>query len=457
MKLPSPTITILGQDPNRSHRINANSFQQNAITAVKGWQYAAFYTAVLPGKSGSGCRVNLARRQLPLDQVEASTTEWQVLTFEDYEQTRDDGHDTISIGVCEGDGTIHVAFDHHCDQLKFRMSKIDVASNPSSHVWVTSLFTETRSYLPGIETGDLLKEVTYPRFVAIGKDLLFTHRTGQAGLGSDLLHRYSSSSHQYTLIGQHLMGVANSPYINGIDYRKDRLHISWCYRKFVITQSPVVTPHVHQQQSGPNGPENNYDLYYAFSDDRGVTWKNSEGRVIACMTGGDGIETSSIKPGVDIARVYEIPMGSGILNQEGQAADWDGGFWVLNREKVGGEERWIVYYRNPEGTWTRMVIDSVPEPTETGSRGSVCTDRKGDVYLVLPGNSDPSLNIMRARKEEQYSRFEPVWMLDGYDGEPLVDVQRLETSDVLSVFTRTSAGVDGKRDVVVLDLLLTEL
>lgn len=35
---------ILGQDPDRVHRINANSFQQNAITTVNRWQYAAFYT-----------------------------------------------------------------------------------------------------------------------------------------------------------------------------------------------------------------------------------------------------------------------------------------------------------------------------------------------------------------------------------------------------------------------------
>lgn len=116
MKLTSPTITILGQDPNRKHRINANSFQQNAITTVKGWQYAAFYTPVLPGKSGAGCYVNIARRQLLPGLAPGRSSEWQVLTFEDYEQVRDDGHNTISIGVCEGDGTIHMAFDHHCDQ-----------------------------------------------------------------------------------------------------------------------------------------------------------------------------------------------------------------------------------------------------------------------------------------------------------------------------------------------------
>lgn len=303
------------------------------------------------------------------------------------------------------------------------------------------------------------------------KDCPFTDLHLRAGLGSDLLYRYSAATHAYTLLGQHLTGISNSPYINGIDYRKDRLHISWCYRNFIVPPTSVAAD-AHQQQAGPNGPENNYDLNYAFSDDQGLTWKSSEGKVLACVTGGEGIETT-IKPDAHGAKVFDIPMGSGILNQEGQAADWYGGFWVLNREKVKGEERWAVYYRNPEGmfrfrmvvirradrkgAWTRTIIDSVPKPTDTGSRGSVCVDREGDVYLVLPGNSDPNLSIMRARKEEQYSQFKPIWTWDGFDGEPLVDVQRLETSDILSIFTRTSADVDGRRDVVVLDLLLTEL
>jgi hypothetical protein len=65
---------------------------------------------------------------------------------------------------------------------------------------------------------------------------------------------------------------------------------------------------------------------------------------------GDGkSEDRTIKPGADGARAFEIPMGSGILNQESQCADHEGGFWVLNRENRTGEEKWIVYYRCPSG------------------------------------------------------------------------------------------------------------
>lgn len=106
----------------------------------------------------------------------------------------------------------------------------------------------------------------------------------------------------------------------------------------------------HRQQAGPNGPESNFDLNYAFSDDFGQTWRNSACRLLADLRGSNhGSVENTIKPGAEGARVFEIPMHSGILNQEGQAADWDGGFWVLNRESVSGIEKWIVYHRDTNG------------------------------------------------------------------------------------------------------------
>lgn len=171
----------------------------------------------------------------------------------------------------------------------------------------------------------------------------------RAGLGSDILYRYSSTTHQYVCLGQYLTGISNSPYISGLDYRHPRIHVSWCYRNFI--QFPASTSsEAHKQQAGPNGPENNYDLNYAFSEDKGETWKSSDGSVLAKVGSKEekGVETT-IKPCADGARVFKIPMHSGILNQEGQAVDLEGGFWALNREKVEGEQKWIAYYRDVAG------------------------------------------------------------------------------------------------------------
>lgn len=70
---------------------------------------------------------------------------------------------------------------------------------------------------------------------------------------------------------------------------------------------------------------------------------------MAELGGKEGEIETTIKPGAKGARVFGIPILSGILNQEGQAADWEGGFWALNREKVEGKEFWIAYYRDFSG------------------------------------------------------------------------------------------------------------
>lgn len=98
----------LALDARREHRINANSFQQDALTTFNGWQYTCFYSH--KDATSNVLFISLARRP-----IKDTLGDWETLTFEDYEQTADDGHNTISIGVCEGDGTIHLAFDHHCD------------------------------------------------------------------------------------------------------------------------------------------------------------------------------------------------------------------------------------------------------------------------------------------------------------------------------------------------------
>lgn len=317
-----------------------------------------------------------------------------------------------------------------------------------------------------------MKEVTYPRFVNIDNDLVLTYRIGEAGLGSDIIYRYSSDTHVYTYIGQHLTGVSNSPYINGIDYRSSRLHISWCYRNFIVFDSPAGSK-AHRQQAGPNGPENNCDLNYAFSDDLGETWRSSDGRVLARIgSKGDANSEKTIMPGAIGARIFEIPPGNGILNQEAQTVDWEGRFWVLNRENRSGEEMWVLYRRDREGmrqrisleilwlifagTWTTMNVPCLSKPTETGSRGSMCVDRNSNVYLILPGNLDTSLSIVKGELKGGDWKLETIWARDGFDGEPLVDVQRLEISNILSVFTRTDTNGNGQRHVVIIDFVLAE-
>lgn len=104
-----PEVSVLGVDPaHRKHAINGYAFQQDAITSFNGWQYAVYYSALSPDAAPEPLFVHLARRQLP-------SGPWQTIVFQDYPQTTDDGHNTVQLGICPGDGTIHLSYDHHCD------------------------------------------------------------------------------------------------------------------------------------------------------------------------------------------------------------------------------------------------------------------------------------------------------------------------------------------------------
>ena len=104
-------VTILGTDPvNRKNNINGLSYQQDALTTYNGWQYAVFYASKT--HAPEPLYLHLARRPLARD-------DWEVLVFQDYEQVTDDGHNTAQLGICRGDGSIHLSYDHHCDKCDF--------------------------------------------------------------------------------------------------------------------------------------------------------------------------------------------------------------------------------------------------------------------------------------------------------------------------------------------------
>ncbi|KAI1419375.1 hypothetical protein F5Y12DRAFT_789130 [Xylaria sp. FL1777] len=479
--LSDPLRTILGADPtHRTCALNGYAFQQDALRTFNGWQYACFYSSL--ADSPEPLYVHLSRRKLP-------DGPWETVVFEDYAQTVDDGHNTVQLGICAGDGTIHLSYDHHCDALRYRHSQAGAATFPDETSWDAALFTRTLTALPGLADadadvpGDLLANITYPRFVPLGADLLFTFRTGKAGLGDDHLCVYTAAhtttttttitgtgtttgagtgetsaeegGYRYRFLGTPLKGVWNNPYIHGLDASGSRLHATWVYREFVHYDGwddPRDTQ--HKQQAGPNSAANNRDICHAWSSDGGTRWHSSSGSeedvVIADLGRGESIEPTS--PGIV---AFAIPKGSGLTNQEAQAVDGAGGVHVLNRDNLDGGMRWKHYYlSSSHGTWTQRALPYV-EGVYGGKRGQVAVGRDGDLYFVLPHHADPVLTILRASETSRYADYELVWRGDGFPPtEPLVDKARLGQDNVLSVFTRALTGSGGNADVVVLDFQL---
>lgn len=108
------------------------------------------------------------------------------------------------------------------------------------------------------------------------------------------------------------------------------------------------------------------------------------------------------------------------------------------------------------GKWIKAAVSAefINKPTEMGSRGSIPVDSKNDTYLILSGNTDSSLSIMKVGKKRDPSVFEVLWNGYGFDG-GLQRRYRLNEGNVnLSIFTRTDKKVDGNRDIVILDFNL---
>ena len=154
--------------------INGKSFQQDALISHMGYQYLAYYDARR--------NVCLSRRKLP-----AGT--WEIIRFTDYLFQGNDAHNTISMGICPNDGTIHLAFDHHGHPLHYRVSRKGLATTPESLTWDTSLFSPV---LAELEKGKTIK-ITYPRFFQVPDgELQFCYRRGGSGGGDRMLVDYNS-------------------------------------------------------------------------------------------------------------------------------------------------------------------------------------------------------------------------------------------------------------------------
>ncbi|KAI0694041.1 hypothetical protein BC835DRAFT_1033933 [Cytidiella melzeri] len=437
--------TTLGQDSSTVNRLNGESFQQDATVTFNNYQYAVFWTADVANTSIR--QASVSRRSLK------PVSSWETFKLTDYNQTEDDGHDVISLGISQGDGTLHIGFDQHDNPLNYRSSQKNVATHPQNVNWSSSIFGPTLDHLPGLESLDksvYFINITYPRFLNIpsatkgeGADLLLELRVGRSGLGDDWLYRYVPNE-GWKQIGRYLEGVNNNAYINGLDFdSRGVLHTTWTYRDYVNDTGQDVAV-----EAGPNGPENNHDMDYSYSPDAGYTWYNNWNQQIA--------NTSAQVPIVPVSAgitVFSIPKYGGILNQEAQTIDSEGRVHVLNRENTTGIEQWYHYWRSTTTDWTRTPLPlpaDLPSannitgtPTVIGKRGKLVA-ALGTLYAILPSNAPNStaLSIIGSTAVGQFRDWRVLWEAsEGCVAEPLFDRYRLLYDGVLSLFLVNGSAV----------------
>jgi hypothetical protein len=467
----------LGNGAPYGYAINGLSFQQEAVWTHNGWQYVVYYNRYL--------HVCLARRQLP-------SGAWQKIEFTDYTlSTTTDAHNVVTMGICPNNGTIHLSFDHHGQQLKYRVSQTGVATNPGSITWSTALFGPVRNHL---EVGKSYSSVTYPRFwTTPDGNMQFGYRIGTSGDGDWAMVDYDGTvglwHHTRTVISRNgsytdsLGGPSTkrNPYMNNLAYGPSgKLYATWCWR---------------ETAGGAN-----HDIMYAFSNDGGYVWLNGESNTIKIFTRSleDELQTLlTLNVGASEGSIVRAASGSpstitldspgvkvvtldryyGLMNQQTEAVDpqgqihtvmfhctpetYEGYSWSTWGPE--GARRYFHYWRDAHGVWHRNQL-----PGYVGSRPKLFIRSNGDAFLIYQSRrnvnltdtgiyfTDGDLTIQAATAATQWTDWQIIHTEPGFFlGEMLGDPYRFKQEEVLSVMVQETPGsIGGYSSLRILDFAL---
>ncbi|KAK3172186.1 hypothetical protein Dsin_033004 [Dipteronia sinensis] len=390
-------------DVQGSFKLNGVSFQEDVLVTAGNYQYIAFYSVYAYGQH----YVNVGRRV-----ISPSVKEWQYITLKDYIVSSTDGHNVVSMGI-SGDGKIHLSFDHHDTVLKYRTTRTGAATvaassglPPSLELYKTPCRVPPapghRSPIPGSRP---LPMVTFSwSFV---------------------------SERQWSAYGKYLQGQDNNAYINGLDSINNRLSVSWCVRE---------TPDANT----------NHDLFYAYSDDNGQTWKGSNGSTLV----------KPITPSILGAKVYDIPQNSQMVNQEGQVADSSGRFHVLMRDALSGTSMYYHYLRDSRGIWSKRAIDvaNMSPPTLYLNRGKLAIDSSANnLIALLPDDPKLQMKVYGSTAAGDFRDWTLLATIPNAATEPLFDRARLRQFGILSLFIRQGGGYPYRKVQVYRRLLAISL
>ena len=289
--------------------VNAAIFRRNSLWTHENEQYISFYNA-------EGSMV-IGKRKL-------SAGDW-TLNDTGYHGNVRDAHNIISMAV-DGDGFLHVAFDHHDDSLHY-----------------------CRSIAPGsLELGPMESmvgfneiDVTYPEFYSMPDgDLLFVYRSGGSGHGDMVINRYSTAEQKWTNVQDVLIDgeVRRSAYWQLCVDSGGTIHLSWVWRETMEV-------------------ETNHDLCYARSRDGGVTWESSKGEQYQLPI---TQETAEV--------VWPVPQGQDLINQTSMTADSEGHPYIATywRDEEDDIPRYRVIWNDGNG-WYQSIVPGSDRPFNLGS------------------------------------------------------------------------------------------
>ncbi len=316
------STSIISTDCWSNNPVIATSTQQNSLAVFENYVYTVFYNT---------------ERYLCISRSDNyGIDNWKTVVLSHCYEMRNgvyDNHNTPNIAISPKDKRIHLSFDMHARDLRYMISTENLAVAPDS-LFTAEKFGAVRDYLTEDKT--TVTQVTYPRFI-IGNDstLIFSYRgLGGSGNANSYIATYRNDGYWNTPIqivngktGTYSGAVGSSStrcaYFNDFVYKSGVIYLTWMWRE---------TPDM----------ATNHDLMFAYSEDNGATWKNTNNNSLSVPM---HLNSNGLK-------VASIPQNTDLINHNGCAVDGSGNVHVV----VRAGSIYTHYYRI--GTqWRSQIID----------------------------------------------------------------------------------------------------
>ncbi len=397
-------VSTVAPDGWARNSVNATIFRTNAVTSRDGTQVVGYYD--------DQARVVLAKRTVGTDDWETHVTQ--------YTGHAQDAHNGVNLGI-DGDGYLHVAWDHHGHPLRYAKS-----TEPFG--------LELAGKMSMVEGGPLEDNVTYPQFFDLPDGrLLFMYRDGSSGRGNLVVNRYDPSTQTWSRLHDKLIDGEDqrNAYWQACVDGKGGVHVAWVWRETWDVAS-------------------NHDLAYAYSPDAGQTWVTSRGKPYTIPI----TERTS-------EYAMKIPQRHELINQTSIAADGNGRPYIATYFRPPNTEVpqfWMIHHDG--NRWQRQIVGKRTEPFSLSGGGTkripisrpqiaIAQDQDDDtptVHVVFRDQERGSVVTVATNRDPSKKQWELEDLTDYSVGmwEPAYDPALWRTQGELHLYVQKVEQADGE-------------
>ncbi len=375
--------------------VNTVKFRKNAITTHSGYQFIAYYNQ---------------ESYLVLGKRRVNNTIWEISQTQ-YQGNTKDAHNDISI-VVDGDGYLHVSWDHHNTKLRYSRSNAPLGLDLGEELSMTGIQED---------------KVTYPEFYNLPNgNVLFFYRSGESGRGNLVINSYDLKTKTWSQIQSNLIDGEDqrSAYWQSTVDSKGVIHLSWVWRETWDV-------------------ETNHDLCYARSLDGGKTWQKSTSKAYSLPITEASAEYA-----------WKIPQNSNLINQTAMTADEECNPYMVSYWNSNNIPQYQIVYLK-DNSWKKVNTGFRTESFLLGGGGtkSIPISRpdiliKDDVVAVLFRDESRGNKVSLAYSDnlESKTSWEVIDLSNTSVGqwEPNYDINLWKTEQKLHIFYQDVTQIDGE-------------